>query len=363
MKFLLRMVMLFVILIAVAIWFVSSGSLSGSGILQGLGLAAIIIAGIILLVVAGFGFKIYRLVKKAMAEGGGGMAARIQLVATDEEGAHPNESAATLAHLEAQGFRRAGRYRVDALQGLIVDALVKPEEELAAAIYDHPGFNVFYDVTAVDAEGNSFSITTSPLSHPDNVPPGSHMTIMPGLAVQDAVKRMRAERPEGNWQPLEQDNIVPAIENAYARSMDFQISRGTITPAYVRQIAAVSNPKQALTEELIQHTITQHEAGLKALIQEACIANFLKESGMPAAEWERTRDQVIVIHDRMQTAEIKDIIDPYMPDGKEAKMPREPLPPQEMFLKYLEKYRLLAKFKYLGSVESPVPARLFRAPD
>ncbi len=363
MRFLLRLAILFVALAAAGVWMISSGTIPGGGILQGLGLAALIFVGIIVLGIAWFGFKIFRIVKGAMADSGGGMAARIRLIETEEEGAHANDSAAMVSHFEALGFQRAGHFRVDALQGLILDALVKPEEELAAAIYDHPNFNVFYDVTAMDMGGHGFTITTSPLSHPDNVPPGHHMIIAPGLAVQDAVKRMRTERPEGNWQTLERENIVLAIEDAYARSMDFQIRRGTVSAAYVRQIAAVTNPKGQLTDALIEQTITQHAANLKGLIQEACIANFLKESGMQAAEWERTRDQVIVIHDRMETTEIKDIIAPYMPDGQEAKMPREPLPPQEMFLKYLEKYRLLAKFKYLGSVDSPVAARLFRAPD
>lgn len=362
MRFLIRIILLFAILAGAAAWFMSNGALTGSGLLQGIGLAALIVVGIVVLGLAWFAFKIYRMVKGAMA-GGGGMAARIRLIEAEDEGTHANETAALVSHFESMGFQRAGRYRVDELQGLMLDALIKPEEEMAAAIYDHPNFPAFYDVTAMDHSGNCFTITTSPLSHPDNVPAGSKVVIAQGLPVQDAVRRMRAERPEGNWQTIETENVVAAIEDAYARSMDFQIRKGTISEAYVRQIAAVSNPKAKLTDEMIAQAIKQHELGLKGLIDEACIANFLKTHDLPAAEWERTRDHVIVVHDRMETADIKALIDPYMPEGQEAKMPREPLPPQEMFLKYLEKYRLMAKFKYLGAVESPVPARLFRAPD
>jgi hypothetical protein len=364
MKFLIRIVILFGVLAGMAAWFMSNGAITGSGILQGIGLAALIVVGIIVLGLAWFAFKIYRMVKGGMA-GGGGMAARIRLVeATDEdEGTHANETAALISHFESLGFQRAGRFRVDELQGLILDALIKPEEEMAAAIYDHPNFPSFYDVTAIDHDGNCFTITTSPLSHPDNVPAGSQVTIALGLPVQDAVRRMRAERPEGNWLTIERDNVVPAIEDTYAKSMDFQIGKGTISEAYVRQIAAVTNPKAKLTQEMIEQAIKQHEIGLRGLIDEACIANFLKTHSLPAAEWERARDNVIVVHDRMETADIKALIDPYMPDDQEAKLPREPLPPQEMFLKYLEKYRLMGKFKYLGAVETPVSARLFRAPD
>lgn len=364
MKFLLRLVVLFGVLAGVAAWFFSNGQLTGSGLLQGIGLAALIIVGVVVIGAAWFAFKIYRMVKGAMA-GGGGMAARIRLAeaSPEDEGAHAQQAAALISHFESLGFQHAGRYRIDELQGLILDALVKPEEEMAAAIYDHPNFPCFYDVTAIDHEGNGFTITTSPLSHADNVPPGSTMLITPGLPVQDAVRRMRAERPEGNWQTIEHDNVVAAIEDAYARSMDFQIRKGTISESYVRQIAAISNPKIKLTPEMIAETIKQHETGLRDLVDQACIANFLKTHDLPAAEWERARDNVIVVHDRMKTEEIKALIDPYMPDGQEAKLPREPLPPQDMFLKYLEKYRLIAKFKYLGAVESPVPARLFRAPD
>ncbi|MBL8515325.1 MAG: hypothetical protein JNM76_00030 [Betaproteobacteria bacterium] len=364
MKFLIRLVILFGVLAGTAAWFLSNGALTGSGILQGIGLAAIILVGVIVLGVAWFCFKIYRMVKGAMA-GGGGMVARVRLVTAegDDEGAHANETAALVSHFEALGFQRAGRFRIDELQGLILDALVKPDEEMAAAIYDHPNFPAFYDVTAIDHEGNCFTITTSPLSHADNVPNGSEVKIALGLPVQEAVRRMRAERPEGNWQVLEHDSIVAAIEDAYARSMDHQIRRGTIGHSYVRQIAALSNPKAELTDDMIESAIKQHEAGLRALIDEACIANFLKTHSLPAAEWERARDHVVVVHDRMEITEIKSLIDAHMPDGQEAKLPREPLPPQEMFLKYLEKYRLMGKFKYLGAVESPVPARLFRGPD
>lgn len=362
MRFLIRIILLFGILSGAAAWFLSNGDITGSGLLQGIGLAALIVVGIIVLGIAWFAFKIYRVVKGAMASGGG-MAARIRLIESDDEGAHANETAAMVSHFESLGFQRAGRYRVDELQGLMLDALIKPDEELAAAIYDHPNFPAFYDVTAIDHEGNCFTITTSPLSHPDNVPAGSKAVIALGLPVQEAVRRMRAERPEGNWQTIERENVVPAIEDAYAKSMDFQIRKGTISEAYVRQIAAISNPKAKLTADMISQAIKQHELGLRGLIDEACIANFLKTHNPPAAEWERTRDHVIVVHDRMETGDIKALIDPYMPEGQEAKLPREPLPPQEMFLKYLEKYRLMAKFKYLGAVESPVSARLFRAPD
>lgn len=362
MKILFRIAVLFAAVAGIAIWLMSDGSITGSGLLQGIGLAALIIVGIVLLGLGWLGFRIYRMVKGAMA-GGGSMAARIRLVESEEEGAHPVDTAALVSHFEALGFQRAGRFRIDALHGLMLEALIKPEEELAAAIYDHPGFPVFYDVTAIDHEGNCFTITTSPLSHADNVPAGSQVVIAQGLPVQDAVRRMRAERPEGNWQTIEREHVVTAIEDAYAKSMDFQIRKGTISEAYVRQIAALSNPKAKLTAEMIEQAIRQHEQGLRSLIEEACIANFLKTHSLPAAEWERTRDHVIVVHDRMEVVDIKALIDPYMPDGQEAKLPREPLPPQEMFLKYLEKYRLMAKFKYLGAVQSPVPARLFRAPD
>ncbi|MDX2218899.1 MAG: hypothetical protein SF172_07750 [Burkholderiales bacterium] len=362
MRFLIRIVLLFGVLAGAAAWLMSNGAITGSGLLQGIGLAALIIVGIVVLGIAWFGFKVYRLVKGAIASGGG-MAARVRLIESEDEGAHPNETAAFISHFESLGFQRAGRYRIDELQGLMLDALIKPEEEMAAAVYDHPNFSVFYDVTAIDHEGNCFTITTSPLSHPDNVPAGSQVVIAQGLPVQEAVRRMRAERPEGNWQTIERENVVACIEDAYAKSMDFQIRKGTISEAYVRQIAAVSNPKAKLTEEMIEQAIKQHEQNLRGLIEEACIANFLKTHSLPVAEWERARDHVIVVHDRMETADIKALIDPYMPEGQEAKLPREPLPAQEMFLKYLEKYRLMAKFKYLGAVQSPVPARLFRAPD
>jgi len=363
MRFLIRIAILFGVLAGMAAWLLSNGAVTGSGLLQGIGLAALIIVGIVVLAIAWFGFKIYRTVKKAMAGAGGGMAARVRLIETEEEGANVNESAAIISHFEALGFRRAGHFRVDELHGLILDAMIKPEEELAAAIYDHPTFKVFYDVTAMDRAGNCYTITTSPLSHVENIPPGSHAVIAPGLPVQDAVRRMRAERPEGDWQPIEKEEVVTAIEDAYARTMDHQIRRGTISEAYVRQIAAISNPGTQLTAEVIANAIKQHEQGLRGLIHEACVANFLKTHPMPAAEWERTRDHVVVVHDRMQTEEIKEIIDPYMPEDQEAKLPREPLPPQDMFLKYLEKYRLMGRFKYLGAVDAPVPARLFRAPD
>lgn len=362
MRFLFRIFVLFALIAGAAAWFFSNGAVTGSGLLQGIGLAALIIVGLIVLGIAWFAFKIYRMVKGAMA-GGGGMAARIRLIESEEEGAHANEIAALASHFESMGFERAGRFRVDELQGLMLDAFIKPDEEMAAALYDHPNFPAFYDVTAIDHAGNCFTITTSPLSHPENVPAGSKVVIALGLPVQEAVRRMRAERPEGNWQTIERDNVVSAIEDAYAKSMDYQIRKGTISEAYVRQIAAVSNPKAKLTDDMIAKAIKQHELGLRGLIDEACIANFLKTHHLLAAEWERARDHVIVVHDRLETADIKALIDPYMPEGQEAKLPREPLPPQEMFLKYLEKYRLLAKFKYLGAVETPVPARLFRAPD
>lgn len=360
MRFLIKFALFLLALIGVSIWAAQAGYLPGGSILQGLGIAALVIVGLVLLGIVWFVWKVVRLVRTAAQQPGSSMAARISLIADDSESTHPQEVSALRSHFQALGFKQSGEFRVDELQGIRLSTWVKPDEEMAAAIYDHATFGVFYDVTAIDHQGYSFTVTTSPLSHPENVPPRCQSIIAVGLPVQEAVRRMRAERPEGNWRDLDVQDIPNAIEEAYARSMDFQIRKGTISEAYVRQIASITNPGMKLTEEQIAKVISNHEAGLRGLIEEACIANFLKTKTLSADEWERVRGSILVVHDRMSTEEVKALVEEYIGDDTQAKSPRQQIPPQELFFKYLEKYRLLTKFKPLGAVESPIPARLFQ---
>lgn len=130
-----------------------------------------------------------------------------------------------LAPLAQRGFHDAGVFRVPEMPGLTLQLLVRSDEGLLAAVYEHPTIGHWVDLGARFADGGSVTYTTSAPSglgeRPDHP-----IHNFPGLAVTDLLAQARTGMPKRPLAPVTPFTAPKLFEQAYAESIAYRKKRG-----------------------------------------------------------------------------------------------------------------------------------------
>ena len=146
------------------------------------------------------------------------------------------EVAPLVAPLLQRGFREAGVFRVRELPGLTLQLLVKSDESLMAAIYEHTQVGHWIDLAARYQDGTSVTFTTSrPSGLKDR--PGHPVHNAPGLGAAELLRRAAAAMPKRPLAEVTPFTAPRMFEHAYAEAMDYRKKKG-ITAREVGNVAA-----------------------------------------------------------------------------------------------------------------------------
>jgi hypothetical protein len=129
-----------------------------------------------------------------------------------------SEVQAMVRPLVTAGFTSVGVFTPDKMAGVLVQLLVKPEDYLAAHVYEHPKAGMWIEIATGYEDGSSATITTAAatgLSLPPFV-----TTIRAEKAPSDQLaQRLVRERKPGAMKPLTAATVVREFEENYAKSM------------------------------------------------------------------------------------------------------------------------------------------------
>src|SRR6185369_1688975 len=117
----------------------------------------------------------------------------------------------------------------------------------------------------------------------------------PGEGASALYQRFLAERPPGRQRPISVDDFAPRFEMAYAEHQDWLATRGGPTEKEIRGIA------KSLGHDIDDETA---EAFRELNVEEGLRNWFITQSNTSAAEWERVRDRLVIIHDEMSPDEV-----------------------------------------------------------
>jgi len=130
-----------------------------------------------------------------------------------------------VAPLLQRGFHDAGVFRVREMAGLTLQLLVKSDESLIAAVYEHPQAGHWVDLAARYQSGRSVTYSTSkPSGLVDR--PGHPVHNAPGADVGSLLVRMRSEMPKQPLQQLTPFTAPRLFEHAYAEAMGYRKAKG-----------------------------------------------------------------------------------------------------------------------------------------
>jgi hypothetical protein len=272
------------------------------------------------------------------------------------------------------GFEDAGFFEIAEMPGVKVRGLARPSETLWAVLYEHPQAGVWMDFVTRYADGETTigSLTTS------NAPQGDELEHRPqhdkiydkSLDTEGLYQRhLAARRTDVQWQPVVPQNFQAEFERAYADEMDWRHARGGVTESEIRAIALKTG--QEVTDDSIKLLRQANEAQAASALSDAVREKFLEQTSMPAAEWERLRDRLIIVHDRLSADTVSGEFQAWAFDeeteaddeGEEAIKYPEHLTARQGFEYLNSTLPAPRRFEKIAELNEPVPAEIWRVPD
>jgi len=312
------------------------------------------------------------------AGGMGPMPPRLHLRRRESiEWEHRGEVESLVADLAERGFVDAGRYEVDEMYGLSLQAMTNVEQAVTNVIYEMEPVGVWVDFVTRYASGGSLTVSSAPQGGEMDYPP-DHVKIYDKAATPlELYDRLLAERRDEPYAPVQPEEFADVMAQAYADEMDWRNLRGYATEDEVRRIAAASG--EDLTDETLQAMLSQYADHAAEGLSQAARERYLATCDLSAAEWEKVSDRVVVVHYRLTTEMVCTLVEYQFeqPDSEgddDDDDEYDPLAPlerlggeaavvglsaREIFRRFNDLLPDGRRFRQLGSVVQPLEAELW----
>jgi hypothetical protein len=298
----------------------------------------------------------------AMTAAGSMTPSRISLATEDEPEWEDEDAVHALAdELPKLGFKDAGTFAVEEIPGLKLWAWVDPPGGLYSVVYEHPVAGVWMDYVTYYQDGTSLTGSNSTRGGRLDQRPGHAKLYAPGADARTLHQRMVSERPGGPRKTPSAAEFPAAFEKAYADEMAWRDSRGGPTEREVRAVAAMSGDDY--DDGVIEATRQLMQRQALDRLGETLRERFLEESAMPAAEWERVRDRVVIVHDRLTPEMLADAVNELSEEEVDPSDFPEEAPPRRSFASYNDQLPPGRRFRKLGTLKEPLEAEVYCAPE
>jgi hypothetical protein len=288
---------------------------------------------------------------------------RLHLVRYD----HPawKDPATVTRHVEglrALGFQEAGTFGTEEMDFVRVHALAHPEQCIYAVVYEHDKAGIFMDLVTSYEDGTALTYTTTTEGEQLDQRPGHGKVRIPDGDAAELYGRLVAERPQRPMKPAPVEGFPAAFEKAYADAMDWRGARG-YSEDEIRRLAEASG--QEATDEVVAAVRAQMEAQAAAGLQEGLKERYLEQTSMSAAEWERVRERVVFIHDRLNAEQVEEIVGEWVSEDESDYSERIPAdaPGRQAFAAVNATLPERWRFEKLAEMSDPVPTDVYRAPE
>lgn len=299
--------------------------------------------------------------------------ARLQLVTVPDAHSRKEQRVTQRqAALRELGFQELGALDVANVPGLRLFILHHPANGLAAMIEERDCTGTWTDVLRFEEGGSDlFLASNAHRRFHFHFLPGERKTHLADAPERDLVHAALASGPTpAAPSPLTLEDFSRLLERAYARHMDALLIDG-LDDAQIRRLLRDAHCGDEPFEELSDRDFAQMKNSLKEavdnLLRAACAAEFVRTESLPASEWHRSRDRLLVIHDRTPLLSLASRLasEAFLTDAlKEnlSKTSRKNNEPREAFARLNNALPLAQRYHKLGHVTAPVAADIYRAP-
>ena len=266
-------------------------------ILQVVGAIALLV---VLTLVGGF-FWIRRKIRRAIASLGGMTGAfEPRITLTPDTGPPSDAIEPRAANFEAAGFRRAGAYCVREMDGLRLVGLVDEQSSRIAVAYESKDLGAWSDVFVRYEAAGALTVSSSALAARLDDRPGHTKIFDASLDERGLLARMDEEAAPRARRPVKVEEFAAVFEKAYADEMDWRLERGGATLEEAKRIA--ESMDGTFTQEEIERAREALQAQASEAMTEICRQAFA--STMDGAAWERIRERVAIVHEKMTPQQV-----------------------------------------------------------
>jgi len=149
------------------------------------------------------------------------------------------------------GFEAAGDYKCRGIPSLIISGFVRPTEQIAGVIYDHPTNGIWVDVYVQYTDGANLTVSNAPTGHELYHMPQQTKIYCRGSSIEELLAKVMSERRKTGRVTLTIDDFATHFENQYQKEMKWHIDRKGPTPLEVMQVAQTMG--ETLDSERLQH--------------------------------------------------------------------------------------------------------------
>jgi hypothetical protein len=271
---------------------------------------------------------------------------------------------------KALGFEPLGGFGVDEIPGARLFVLQHPASGSLGLVNEHQQLGTWSDVLMFVPGESQPILASSILRH-------CHFFLLPG---SPKIHKHRATEQElvdvvetaaGTGAAASQvttGEFARLFEEAFAESVDRRVLEPLPDADFRRLLREQTQPcgDAPLTDAEFARIKNQYPAAVANELRLICTVQFLRETALPASQWQEARGRILVIHDRTPLRELAgrqiygihltDTIKRRLRGHRDSKRPRESFAELNAALPPWERY------KKLGEVTHPVPADIYCAP-
>ena len=150
------------------------------------------------------------------------------------------------------GFEEAGNYSCWQIPSLIVAGFVRPSEQIAGVIYDHPTSGIWVDGYVQYTDGGSLTVSSAPAGQEMDHMPQQTKIYCTESSVDELLKRLRAETRHADRLTITKEEFASHFEANYQKEMKWRMERGGPSSLEVMRVA--NTVGESLDTERLQQT-------------------------------------------------------------------------------------------------------------
>jgi hypothetical protein len=217
------------------------------GVMDVLGIVALVVMTLILLVGLWIGYHIWKF-KRALNDLGksfkgigeafkNGIVPESLGLEAAEDGAMATDVALTTARaeLEANGLRFGGAYRSKKMPGVLVATFADPDRGVTAAVANAGSFGITCDVVTMYEDGSALTHRTLKSLGFDYPPQLQHVHVPDGKPAEVLARHLAERDTTKPFRRFEPDEVADAMEEFNSVVAEWRTSRGGLTEDEVRR--------------------------------------------------------------------------------------------------------------------------------
>jgi hypothetical protein len=282
----------------------------------------------------------------------------------------PERAAQRVAAFRDLGFVEGGGFALEEIADARLFVLIHPINNLVAVVHEQEELGTWSDVLLFPMDAPPILASSILKRSHFFLLPGDPKVHKPGVSEKDLADATQAAAGRGiSREVISVESFPKRFEEAFADATDSRLLQD-LEDYEIRRLIQERN--HGCAEDLKEKDFNLIQQVLPLAIENelrlTCGAQFVRETPLPASEWQRSRERLVVIHDRTPLAQLVQrlIYGAYWTKPLRRYLRRSRWnrgrTPRQSFAELNATLPPWERYKKIGEVTRPVPADIYRAP-